>query len=200
MVPVMLQRWHEISFVHWSCDPALLQLRLPRGLQLDDFDGKGWIGLTPFLLVGLRPVLVPRVLGMSFPETNLRTYVRGPNGPGIWFFSLDAARLTAVAGARATYGLPYYWSDMEVRITGGEVHYFSNRGGRAKVRIRIAKENPIRQRSVLETFLTERYRLYSTLRSRLISAEVRHPPWELNRARALEFEETLRRAAGLEFP
>jgi len=200
MVPVMLQRWHEISFVHWSCDPALLQLRLPRGLQLDDFDGKGWIGLTPFLLVGLRPVLVPRVLGISFPETNLRTYVRGPNGPGIWFFSLDAARLTAVAGARATYGLPYYWSDMEVRISAEEVLYYSNRGGRARVRIRVAKENPIENRSALETFLTERYRLYSLLGSRLISAEVRHPPWKLNQARLLEFEETLRRAAGVEFP
>jgi len=167
---------------------------------VDAFDGKAWIGLTPFLLAGLRPPLFPQVLGISFPETNLRTYVRGAKGPGIWFFSLDAARLSAVVGARATYGLPYHWADMEVRISAGEVIYFSNRGGRVKTRIRIAKADRIDQLSALEEFLTERYRLYSVLRSGLISAEVKHPPWSLNQARVLELEENLRRAAGLEFP
>ena len=200
MLAVMLQRWHEISFLHWSCDPRLVQTRLPRGLEVDAFDGKAWIGLTPFLLAGLRPPLFPQVLGISFPETNLRTYVRGAKGPGIWFFSLDAARLSAVVGARATYGLPYHWADMEVRISAGEVIYFSNRGGRVKTRIRIAKADRIDQLSALEEFLTERYRLYSVLRSGLISAEVKHPPWSLNQARVLELEENLRRAAGLEFP
>src|ERR1043165_865825 len=85
--PFMLQRWHEISFFHWSCDPMLLRKRLPAGLELDTFDGKGWISLTPFLLKGLRPPLVPRSLGLDFPEMNLRTYVVGKKGPGIWFFS-----------------------------------------------------------------------------------------------------------------
>ncbi len=102
---VMLQRWHEISFFHWSCDPAILKPRIPEGITLDTFDGKAWISLTPFLLCGLRPPLVPRLLGLDFPEMNLRTYVVGAEGPGIWFFSLDAARRIAVAAARASYGL-----------------------------------------------------------------------------------------------
>ena len=114
--PVMLQRWHEISFFHWSCDPALLQPRLPPGLRIDTHEGKAWISLTPFLLTGLRPPLFPHALGLTFPEMNLRTYAVGPDGPGIWFFSLDAARIIAVLGARVSYGLPYYWSDMRVDI------------------------------------------------------------------------------------
>src|SRR5262245_20563323 len=72
---VMLQRWHEISFFHWSCEPSLLQSRLPLPLTIDTFDGKAWIGLTPFLLTGLRPPLFPHRLGLVFPEMNLRTYV-----------------------------------------------------------------------------------------------------------------------------
>src|SRR5262249_11394138 len=83
----MLQRWHEISFFHWSCDPALLQPRLPPGLRIDTYDGKAWISLTPFLLKGLRPPLFPPTLGLTFPEMNLRTYAVGTKGPGIWFFS-----------------------------------------------------------------------------------------------------------------
>ena len=197
---VMLQRWHEISFFHWSCDPALLKPRIPDELQLDTFNGKAWISLTPFLLKGLRPPVVPRALGLNFPEMNLRTYVVGPSGPAIWFFSLDAAKVVAVAGARATFGLPYFWSDMHVDIGAVENSYFSSRGGRAKAKIRIAKESRIEEQSALDVFLTARYRLYSRYAGRLITAQVEHPPWELNRVRVIEFEEDVRRAMRVEFP
>ncbi|HLH32219.1 MAG TPA: DUF2071 domain-containing protein [Terriglobia bacterium] len=199
MIPVMLQRWHEISFFHWSCDPVFLQSRLPAGLRLDTFDGKAWISLTPFLLVGLRPPFLPQALGMSFPEMNLRTYVIGSEGPAIWFFSLDAAMFTAVVGARATYGLPYFWANMQVDIGAVENRYFSHRGGRASARICIAKEEKIQQQSDLDIFLTARLRLYSTYGGRLITAPVEHPPWELNRVRVLDFEENVRRTMGVEF-
>ena len=54
-----------------------------------------------------------------FCETNVRTYVRDGEGrSGIWFFSLDAARLGAVAVARTTYRLPYFWSSMRTPSTG----------------------------------------------------------------------------------
>jgi len=196
----MLQRWHEISFFHWSCDPKVLQQRLPEGLQVDTFDNKAWISLTPFLLTGLRPPLFPRTLGLTFPEMNLRTYVLGPAGPGIWFFSLDAARLSAVLGARATFGLPYFRATMMVNLSATENLYFSRRSERAKAIIRIAKETPIRQQSNLDIFLTARFRLYSLHRRRLITAEVEHATWELNRVRILEFEESVRDAMGLYSP
>src|SRR5262245_35556319 len=198
--PVMLQRWHEISFFHWSCDPALLQPRLPAGLHVDTFDGKAWIGLTPFLLTGLRPPLFPHAIGLTFPEMNLRTYAVGPDGPGFWFFSLDAARLTAVLCARASYGLPYYWSDMRVVIGASENFYFSRRGGAARAKIRIAKEDLIAEQSPLEIFLTARFRLYSMFRGRLITAEVSHSPWELNRVGIIQFEENVRETMRLAFP
>jgi hypothetical protein len=64
-----------------------------------------------------------------FPETNVRTYVTGPDGTsGVWFLSLDAARLPAVAAARAVWGLPYYWSaTMSVIRRGNPVRYESRR-------------------------------------------------------------------------
>jgi uncharacterized protein len=197
---LMHQRWHEITFFHWSCDPALVRSRVPNRLQIDTFDGKAWISLTPFLLTGLRPPLFPHWLGLAFPETNLRTYVIGPNGPGIWFFSLDAAKLFAVAGARATFGLPYFWADMHVDIGPVQNFYFSNRGGRARTRIRITKETEIVQQSPLDVFLTARFRLYSIYGGRMLTATVEHPPWQLNHVRVIEFEESVRRAMGVEFP
>jgi uncharacterized protein len=200
VTPVMLQGWDEICFFHWSCNPEFLQRRLPPQLQIDTYDGKAWISLTPFLLTGLRPPLIPRVLGLSFPETNLRTYVIGPEGPAIWFFSLDVSRFLAMAGARTTYGLPYFWADMRVRIDSKDNFYFSNRGGRVQTRIRIQKKSPVTEQSALDIFLTARYRLYSTLRGRLITAAVQHAPWRLNHIRILQFEENIRAAMGVEWP
>ena len=131
LFPLMLQGWHEISFFHWACDPAIIQPRLPEGIAVDTFEGKAckaWVSLTPFSLRGLRPPLIPRPLSVSFPETNLRTYVQGSEGPGIWFFSLDAANLSAVIGARAAYSLPYYWSDMQVQIQDDHIFYSATEG------------------------------------------------------------------------
>jgi len=197
---MMLQRWHEISFFHWSCNPEHVRRRIPQQLQVDTYEGKAWISLTPFLLTGLRPKLFPHSLSLAFPETNLRTYVIGPNGPAVWFFSLDCSRLLVVLGASASFGLPYFWTNMHVDIGLTENFYFSDRGGRARARIRIVKEPRIAEQSPLDLFLTARFRLYSIFRGRLITAEVEHPPWELNRVRVIEFEENIRHVMVVEFP
>ena len=200
-LPFMLQGWEEITFLHWSCDPKRVQHRLPSGLLVDTFNGKGWISLTPFVLRGLRTPLIPSALGMDFPEMNLRTYVRGPKGPGIWFFSLDAGKLLPVIGARAIFGLPYYWAEMSADVKNDENCYRSRRRNRGPFAdIRIAKGDAIPQPSLLDNFLTARFRLYSAWASRLITAQVVHPPWDLRKARILELKENVRQMMGLEFP
>ena len=52
----------------------------------------------------IQPPKIPRIPWVSsFEEMNVRTYVRGPDGvPGVWFITLDAARLGAVLFARLT--------------------------------------------------------------------------------------------------
>jgi uncharacterized protein len=199
MIAVMLQRWHEISFLHWPCEPRHIQSRLPAGLIPDLFDGKAWISMTPFFLRGLRPPLLPEWAGMDFPETNLRTYVVGPKGPGIWFFSLEAGKLAPVLGARATFGLPYYRANMHVDIGESENAYSSRRDSGVYTRIRIAKGAAIETQSPLDVFLTARLRLYSVWARRLRTARVEHPPWQLRHGEILQLEENLRAAMGVAF-
>ena len=91
----MYQTWSCISFLHWSYEPQVLGRLLPDRLRPHTFDGRAWVGVTPFFLEDLRtPVASALPWFTSFPETNVRTYVLGPDGrEGLWFFSLDAARL-----------------------------------------------------------------------------------------------------------
>lgn len=198
----MLQEWKLLSFLHWAYPPAVLANLLPKRLTLHLFDGKAWLGLTPFVVDGLRPPFLPSLPWISrFPEINLRTYVLGPDGePGVWFFNLEAARILAVAGARTFYGLPYRWASMSVDRRDSVIDYRSKRvledvSFRARIRIgsRISA-------GPFENFLTARFRLYTQLAGKLAFADVEHEPWPLHQADLLDLRESMIPSVGIPKP
>ncbi|HZU27784.1 MAG TPA: DUF2071 domain-containing protein [Bryobacteraceae bacterium] len=201
---VMVQTWRDLTFLHWSFDPGAVRRLLPAQLELDLFDGKAWIGLVPFLITGLTLPHGPSMPWLSrFPETNVRTYVTGPSGRrGVWFFSLDAARVLAVLGARTGFGLPYFWSRMRVTRAPRAVNYDSRRvqGPAAHSHVVIEPGERIEQASELELFLTARFCLYAVRFGSLIRADIEHQPWPLHRGRVERLSQTLVEAAGLPSP
>jgi uncharacterized protein len=203
--PVMYQSWTRITFVHWSYPPDAIQRLLPEPLIVDRFDGRAWIGVTPFLLTGLTaPGLPPLPWISTSPETNVRTYVRAPDGRrGIWFFSLDFARLPAVAVARAAYRLPYMWSELRVDVSPRRVAYRGRRrwgGPRASYDIEIRPIAPLSSVGALDEFLTARWRLFTTYGRQPAFASAEHPPWPLWSAEAVRVEQGLLAAAGIPAP
>ena len=196
----MFQDWNWLTFVHWRYPAEAIAPFLPAGLQVDTFDGSGWVAMTPFYLSGLRPRLFPALPWIShFPETNVRTYVRDRNGyPGIWFFSLDAARLTSVVGARVSYGLPYKWARMSVKRDSNRIHYQSSRMTDDRAFVDATFEiGPSVYTGDLESFLVERYRLYTILAGNLAYADVEHETWPLQQSRVIHLEQSLLSTAGL---
>ena len=219
--PVMRQRWERLTFLHWPYDPADVQRLLPVGLTVDTLDGAAWVGLVPFFM----RVHTPGDRGVpwvsNFCETNVRTYVRDRDGrAGIWFLSLDAARLGAVAVARASYQLPYFWSSM--RLTGPlpahapagsvgpaadqEITYSCRRRlpgplpAASQVRVRAGAPYQPAELGDRDHFLTARWVLFSVLAGRQFFARAEHPPWPLHRAEAVSVNDSLITAAGLPAP
>jgi uncharacterized protein len=200
MGKVMRQTWRRLTFLHWPCALDLIRPRIPRALHLDTFDGTAWIGLVPFEIYGTP--LLP-----YFPETNLRTYVIGPDGrPAVWFFSLEAARLAAVIGARAAYHLPYFWAAVRVSSEHVAIRYRSrrhwphDRSATTDILIEPGARFSPSERGALDRFLTDRFRLYTLARGRLASAAIEHPPWPLAGGRVLHLKQTLFESAGLPAP
>jgi uncharacterized protein YqjF (DUF2071 family) len=204
--PVMFHSWRDMTFLHWRYPVAQVQALLPDGLSVESHDGSAWVGLLPFRMDGVRAPGVPALPWLSrFPETNVRTYVRGPDGgTGIWFFSLDAARLPVVAAARLSFGLPYVWSDMSVRRDGAALVYRSrrhlDRRVHCAVTVQVGPALTVPEQSALDRFLTARHRLYSVLAGRLVAAEAQHGQWPLRRARVTALQQNLIEAAGLPSP
>lgn len=208
---VMHQSWHHLLFLHWPIDPALVRPLVPEPLELDLWEGKAWVGLVPFTLSGVRPILVPPLPFLSsFHEVNVRTYVHhGGRDPGVWFFSLDASQALAVAGARALYHLEYLQADIrfelareEPPIVAVEARRSDERGRPAHLRARYAPygaADAAKFRSG-EFFLVERYVLYAHQDGRLWRARVHHAPYRIQTATVEDLEETYLAAAGLERP
>jgi uncharacterized protein YqjF (DUF2071 family) len=206
--PVMTQRWARLTFLHWSFEVDTVQRLLPAGLTADPWDGRAWVGLVPFFMhVGMPGGQgVPWV--SNFCETNVRTYVRDRAGrTGIWFFSLDAGRLGAVAVARTAYRLPYFWSAMRVASRDDEIAYTclrrwpGPRSAASFVRVRIGAPYQPSELDDRDHFLTARWMLFSVAGRRYYRfARAWHEPWPLHRAEPLAVDDHLIAAAGLPQP
>jgi uncharacterized protein YqjF (DUF2071 family) len=196
----MSQTWRRLTFLHWPYDPGLVRPLLPAGLALDTFEGVAWIGLVPFEIHNLRGI-------PHFPETNVRTYVIGPDGSrAVWFFSLDAARLAGVVGARVAYQLPYFWAKMHVASESGTIHYMSRRrrphsaSVMSEIVVKPGERFAGKELGDRDHFLTARYRLYTLLYGRLGWAQIEHAAWPLARATVMTLDQNLIEAAGLPTP
>lgn len=212
----MVQKWHDLLFAHWTVPVEKLRSLVPRELELDLRDGKAYVAVAPFWMSGIRGRGLPPLPGVhTFPELNVRTYVTHQGIPGVYFFSLDAASRIAVEGARRFYGLPYFFASMFIKKTtvqNSSVQDKTERFEYVSSRIENPKPAELRTRywpvteprvcelKSLESFLIDRYCLYTVERTKVFRAYIHHLPWPLQDAEA-EFQvNTMARAAGLELP
>lgn len=201
---VMVQQWRDLAYVHWRYPAEEVQALLPAGVDVDVHDGSAWVGLIPF---SMRNIGLPRLPAVpyfgSFPEVNVRTYVRCNGQPGVWFFSLDVNRFLPALVARTTYLLPYCWGsahhhrDGDVLSTDVQRRWPSKSSTKISISIGDAIENP----DDTAVFLSARWGLYSKgFRRSLRYAPVDHEKWPLYSAALLDLDDSLVTSAGLSAP
>lgn len=206
-IPIMHQTWGKLLFVHWPVAPAALRRLVPQGLEIDTFEDRAWIGLTPFTMWGIRPALLPAVPLLSEShELNVRTYVHRDGVPGVWFLSLEASNPLAVLGARIGFHLPYFQARMSLEEEKETIRFSSHRTHPGAPPADFAAEwtraerLPPAQVGSLDFFLIERYCLFSQHEGKLSRCRIHHRPWPLREARLTALSSTLLEAHGLATP
>ena len=202
--PVMKQQWRDLAYIHWEYEPEEVQALLPAGIEVDTFDGKAWVGLIPFSMRNISFPLIPPVPYFgSFPEVNVRTYVKRNGVPGVWFFSLDVNRLIPAFFARATYFIPYCWGKASHKKTEAKLLTSVARRwpSKSSSHIELSIGERIESPSELAHFLSARWGLFSQgFGGRLRYAPVDHEQWELYSASIDMLDDKLVTAAGLPAP
>ncbi|MET9802479.1 DUF2071 domain-containing protein [Streptomyces sp. NPDC006368] len=196
---MLTARWLSQSFVHWPYPPDEVQALLPDGLTVDVLRGAAWVGFTPFRMGSTKVFGLVPVPGQNFLETNLRTYVRLPNGrDGIWFLSIDVTDPLMLA-ARAI-GAPYHLGDLRISRDGPLIHYAGDRrGGGPSYRLSVRIGAPV-EAAEADVWLTSRWRSFTRQAGSIWETPVEHEPWPLAHGTILDVRETLTTHAGLTAP
>ena len=121
---------------------------------------------------------------------------------GVWFFSLDINKLLPTFIARVTYKIPYCYGKVSHVRNGNYLKTQVSRswpgsGTSSEVTVKYGGKTD----GDFERFLTARWGLISTTRKgKPIWAPVDHPPWSLQKAEIVSFEDELVSSTGLPIP
>lgn len=172
-------RWRQTFYVHWLVPADTLVERLPRGTTLDRWRGHAVVSLVAIDVEGPAPraILQSAVAHLfRYRQLNLRTYVEGPEGPGMTLLETRIDRVTYALGARLA-GMPYHLDRRlvyEVRAASVELRA---RGLEAAGVISDAGASELVP-GTLEHFACERYRAYAQLPvGRTLCVQIAHAPW-----------------------
>jgi uncharacterized protein YqjF (DUF2071 family) len=75
--------WENIIMANYVIDPKILQPFVPKGVELDLFDGKCYVSLVGFMFKNTKLFNIPIPYFGTFEEINLRFYVRRKEGNSI---------------------------------------------------------------------------------------------------------------------
>jgi uncharacterized protein YqjF (DUF2071 family) len=183
---IMGQGWRDLLFLSWPVPLDVVRPMVPSEVEIDTYDGAAWVSAVPFWMDrahfrGLPPI--PMI--SSFPEVNVRTYVRSGDHRAIWFLSLDTQSHLNVFLARHAFHLPYVYADVEMD-RGADIRFSSVRPhGEAAFDVRYrASGDPMEPSpGSLEHFLTERYSMVCADQDGdLYRGDIQHDPWRVSEA------------------
>jgi uncharacterized protein YqjF (DUF2071 family) len=189
--------WRYLAMLNYAVDPALLRDRVPRGTELDTFNGNTFVSLVGFRFLNTRVRRVAIPFHCNFDEVNLRFYVRridaGTVKRGVVFIREIVPRYAIAAVARWLYNEQYVDLPMGHEIdtsNGVSVEYrwrLQSHWNRLKLRTS-GDPSPLVEGSE-EQFISEHYWGYTAQRDGgCLEYEVAHPPWNVWRAEQATFQ------------
>jgi uncharacterized protein YqjF (DUF2071 family) len=182
--------WLDLVMVNYEVEPSLLKNYVPKGTELDSFEGKALISLVSFRFLRTRLFgVLPIPFHSDFDEVNLRFYVRrrnsGEDRRGVVFIREIVPKHAVAYVARAVYGEKYSCVPMRHRIvTDGDRKSaeYEWRLGRKWCKLHAhAEGDPVMPgEGSLEQFITEHYWGYSAQSDGgCVEYHVAHDPWRV---------------------
>lgn len=193
--------WHYIVMLNYAVDPTLVAHLVPKGTELDSFDGRTYISLVGFRFERSRVHGVWIPFHSDFDEINLRFYVRreesGEVRRGVAFVREVVPRWAISKVAQVLFhekyvSLPMRHQVVEPTSEGGRVqaeYRWRHSGNWNSLRVECSGR-PVRpSEGSLEQFITEHYWGYAAQPDGgCLEYRVEHDPWRVWPATTARFE------------
>jgi uncharacterized protein YqjF (DUF2071 family) len=203
--------WRHLVMLNFTIDPAVLEPLVPRGTELDFWNGQAYVSVVGFQFVNARILGIPAPFHGSFEEVNLRFYVvrhvDGEMRRGIVFIREIAPKWLVTLIARWFYNENYVTMTMRQRIElprrneAGLVQYEWFHAGRWQhVSAHLHGDaHPLASGSE-EEFIAEHYFGYTRQPDgSTMEYEVEHPPWRIWQASSPNYDCDVASIYGVEF-
>lgn len=190
--------WRHLAMLNYRVDAALLSEFMPRGTELDRWNGQVFVSLVGFRFLKTKVWGMPIPLHSNFDEVNLRFYVRRhaeeDKRRGVVFIREIVPRRAIAMVARTFYNEKYVALPMahEIAANGDgklAVSYRWRRAGAwAAMRVEaVGEPQPLVDGSE-EQFITEHFWGYAAQKDgSTLEYRVSHPSWRVWTARRAGF-------------
>lgn len=184
---ILATSWTDLIVASYAVDPALLAPFVPRGTEVDLFEGACLCSLVGFMWTRPRLFGCPIPFHGQFAEVNLRFYVRRPLAGGyrrgVVFIREIVSRPAVAAIARWVFRENFVLHPMRHAIEsspdGAKIAYEWYAGRRwNSLAMRTQGESRPLERFGLEAFLLDHNWAYGLRRDGgAVEYHVEHPPW-----------------------
>ena len=184
-------RWENLIMANYEVNPDVLLPYLPKGVELDFFDGKTYVSLVGFMFKKTKIFHIPIPFLGTFEEVNLRFYVKRTEGDtikrGVVFIN-EIVHCQLVAWlANKSYkehfiAIPTK-SKIDILMHSKSIRYewkINKEWNHLSVNASIENEEMIV--GSIEEYILEHYYGYTRIDSqRSQEYEVKHPRWRVNK-------------------
>jgi uncharacterized protein YqjF (DUF2071 family) len=178
--------WRKLAIINYEINPETLIKYLPKGTELDFYQGKCYVSLVGFMFLNTKLLGLPIPFHRNFEEVNLRFYVKKKEGNewkrGVVFIKEIVPKPALSFVANSVYKENYKTMLMKnfINEKDGELLIKYSWKDKSWQSIEITAEN---ERLKMETnaefeFITEHYFGFTKKGNKTSEYEVCHPKWD----------------------
>src|SRR5262245_6260252 len=183
--PFLRAAWRNLLMINFAIEPDRLRPFVPRGTELDQWNGTTFVSIVGFQFLNTRLLGVPVACHRNFGELNLRFYVRRRHDAewrrGVVFIKEIVQKRMVALVARRMYNENYVRMPMRSHIESnkGSIAYEWRHGSRWHGAFGQFSGLPaFGAPGSEEQFITEHYWGYSVQRDgSTVEYQVEHPRW-----------------------
>jgi uncharacterized protein len=182
--------WENIIMANYEIDPVILYPFLPKGTELDLFNGKTYVSLVGFMFKNTQIFNLPIPFLGTFEEINLRFYVKRSEGSkikrGVVFINETVPYKLVAWMANKLYKEHYTAIPTKHKINQNELskdiqyQWFKNRVWH-NIELKASLTNKNLAEGSLEQFIFEHYYGYTRVSNEKTEEyRLHHPSWKVN--------------------